>query len=309
MSSPTTIGSPDSKDRDDLAGVGLGLAAFLWWGLAPVYFKSVGAASAPEILCHRIVWSVLLLGAVALFVRRGKGLLPTRAGVRRLPVYLVSSLLISSNWLLYIGAVNAGHVVDSSLGYYINPLVNVLLGMAFLGERLNRRQGLAIAIAAVGVVALVLMIGRLPWLSLALPLQFGLYGLVRKKAGFDPLMGLLVETALLFPAAMAWLFYLGTRGELAFLAHGPRFAAWLAFAGVMTAVPLLLFLNSAQRLRLSTLGVIQYASPTCQLIAGVFLFGEEFTRAHAMAFAFIWAALALYSADAFLTYRQAHRDA
>jgi chloramphenicol-sensitive protein RarD len=297
--------SPPEKDRrDGLTGAAFALAAFAWWGLAPVYFKSVGAAGAAEILCHRIVWSVVLLVAVALVSRGAARIRESLRPSRALLVFLFSSLLISSNWLLYIWAVNAGHVVDASLGYYINPLVNVLLGMAFLGERLNRRQGLAIGLGCLGVASLVWQLGRLPGLSLALPVQFGLYGLVRKKAGFDPLIGLLVETALLFPAALGYLGWLGARGELAFAAHGPLFAGWLAFAGVMTAVPLLLFLHGAQRLRLSTLGVIQYVSPTCQLLSGVFLFGEAFTAAHGVAFGFIWAALAVYSADAFLGLRQ-----
>jgi chloramphenicol-sensitive protein RarD len=250
-----------------------------------------------------VVWSVVLLLPVALIARTPRQIREAVGGFKRLGVYLVTSLLISSNWLLYIWAVNADHIVDSSLGYYINPLVNVVLGIAFLGERLNRRQGLAIALACVGVGALVASLGQLPWLSLALPLQFGLYGLIRKKAGFDPLVGLLVETVLLAPAALGYLIWLGARGDSAFLNHGPGFAGLLAFAGIMTAVPLLLFLAGVKRLRLSTLGVIQYVSPTCQLLAGVLLYGEAFTHAHAVAFGFIWAGLALYSADAFLSLR------
>ena len=299
--------APPTARAASAAGAAYAFTAFLMWGFAPVYFKAVGAARPLEIACHRVVWSVVLLLPVALVARGPRRIVQAVASPRRLAVYTVTSLLISSNWLLYIWAVNTGHIVDSSLGYYINPLVNVVLGIAFLGERLSRRQGVAIALACTGVVFLVGSLGRLPWLSLALPLQFGLYGLVRKKAGFDPLVGLLVETALLFPAALAFLVFLGTRGELAFVSHGPLFAAWLAFAGVMTACPLLLFLHGAQRLRLSTLGVIQYVSPTCQLLAGVFLFGEAFTAAHGVAFGFIWAALALYSADAFLSLRRVAR--
>ncbi|HEY3449065.1 MAG TPA: EamA family transporter RarD [Myxococcales bacterium] len=281
-------------------GVAATLGAFVMWGFAPIYFKSVGRAGALEILSHRVVWSVvLLLVAVALTRRRGEIRLAL-GGPRRWALLLVTSVLISGNWLLFIWAVNAGHIVDSSLGYFINPLVNVALGALFLGERFTKSQGVAIGLACAGVASFVWSFGKLPWLSLVLPLQFGIYGLLRKKADIDPLVGLLAETALLAPAAVAYLAWLGSRGEAAFLNHGPGFFALLAFAGVMTALPLLLFGYGAQRLRLSTVGLIQYVSPTCQLAAGVMLYGEAFTKAHAVAFALIWLGLLLYSGDAIL---------
>ncbi len=287
--------------RDGRAlGVGATLGAFAMWGFAPVYFKSVGRAGALEILSHRVVWSVVLLLVAVAATRSSAEIRRALGGPRRWGLLLVTSLLISGNWLLYIWAVNAGHIVDSSLGYFINPLVNVGLGVLFLGERFTRAQGVAVGLACAGVASLVWSFGTLPWISLVLPLQFGLYGLLRKKADVDPLVGLLAETALLAPAAVACLAWLGAKGEAAFLAHGAGFSLLLAFAGVMTALPLLLFGYGAQRLRLSTVGLIQYVSPTCQLAAGVALYGEAFTRAHAVAFAFIWAGLLLYSADAAL---------
>jgi chloramphenicol-sensitive protein RarD len=288
----------DSKSSS-LAGVALAFGAFLAWGFAPVYFKSVGVAGAFEIACHRVVWSVVLLLPVALLARTPRQIKESVGGPRRWGVYLVTSLLISSNWLLYIWAVNAGHIVESSLGYYINPLVNVLLGMAFLGERLRRVQGAAIGLALLGVATLVVHLGQLPWLSLVLPLQFGLYGLIRKRVGLDPLVGLLLETALLAPAALAFLGWRAATGQLVFAAHGWAFALLLVFAGVMTSVPLLLFLHGAARLSLTTLGVLQYVSPTCQLALGVLLYGEPFTAAHGVTFACIWAGLAVFSADAY----------
>lgn len=293
-----------SAESSRVLGTAAAFGAFLIWGFAPLYFKSVGRAGALEILAHRVVWSVLLLLLAVSLLRRRADLAAALAGRRRRATLLATSLLISGNWLLYIWAVNAGHVVDSSLGYFINPLMNVGLGVLFLRERMTRLQGLAIALAGLGVAGLVAGLGRLPWLALALPLQFALYGLLRKKAGFDPLIGLFVETALLAPAALGYLGWLLATGRAAFLAHGAGFAALLAFAGPMTTVPLLLFGFAAPRLRLSTLGLIQYVSPTCQLLAGVFLYGEEFGRAHAFAFGLIWAALALYSTDAVLARRR-----
>lgn len=299
--------SADPSSRAGIAGAATAFAAFLMWGFAPVYFKSVGRAGALEILAHRVVWSVVLLVLAAGLLRTPRQIREAIGGPRRWLVYLATSVLISGNWLLYIWAVNAGHIVDSSLGYYINPLVNVLLGVVFLHERLDKLQGLAIALACAGVASLVWKLGRLPWLALVLPVQFGLYGLIRKKAGFDPLVGLLMETLVLAPLALGYLLWLGASGGAAFRAHGLPFDLLLSFAGVMTAVPLLLFLVAAQRLRLSTLGVIQYVSPTCQLLAGVLLYGEAFSPAHAVAFGFIWCGLALYSADAFLRLRGAAR--
>ena len=279
-------------------GVAATLGAFLMWGFAPVYFKSVGRAGALEILSHRVLWSVALLLAAVLLLRSRAEIRSALGGPRRLALYLVTSLLISGNWLLFIWAVNAGHIVDASLGYFINPLVNVALGVLFLRERLRRAQLASIALACAGVASLVFALGRLPWVSLVLPLQFGLYALLRKRADVDPLVGLLAETALMAPAALFYLGHLALGARCAFLSHGALFALLLAFAGVMTALPLLLFGYGAQRLRLSTVGLIQYLSPTCQLLAGVALYGEAFTLAHALAFGLIWAGLLLYSGDA-----------
>ncbi|MGC4118150.1 MAG: EamA family transporter RarD [Myxococcales bacterium] len=296
--SPAQPKTVESAAKTRAQGVAATLGAFVMWGFAPIYFKSVGRAGALEILSHRVVWSVVLLLAVVAATRSRAEVREALGGPRRWVLLFITSLLISGNWLLYIWAVNAGHIVDSSLGYFINPLVNVALGALFLSERFTRAQGVAIGLACAGVASFVWSFGKLPWLSLVLPVQFGLYGLLRKKASIDPLVGLLAETALLLPLALGYLGWLAARGEAATLANGVGFFLLLAFAGVMTALPLLLFGHGAQRLRLSTVGLIQYVSPTCQLAAGVLLYGELFTKAHAVAFAFIWAGLLLYSVDA-----------
>jgi chloramphenicol-sensitive protein RarD len=217
-------------------------------------------------------------------------------------VFGATTALISGNWLLYIWAVNSGHLLEASLGYFVNPLVNVLLGVAFLRESLTGRQKAAVALAAAGVLWLVASFGRFPWISLALALSFGLYGLVRKKAGIGALTGLLVETALLAPLALA---YLWSRASTGAFGSAPGTTALLVSAGVITAIPLVLFTVGVQRLRLSTMGFLQYLAPTCQFALAVWLYQEPFTPAHAVTFAFIWASLAVYSFDAVASRRAA----
>jgi chloramphenicol-sensitive protein RarD len=272
------------------------LAAYLAWGFLPIYFKALRGVPALEVLAHRVVWSVALLGVVVLVARRGPALRDALSPRRR-GVLAATAVLIAANWLIYIWAVQTGHVVEASLGYFVNPLVNVLLGVAFLGETLSRPQRIALALAAAGVLALVLRLGAFPWISLLLALSFGLYGLLRKRAAVDPLAGLLAETALLAPLALGFLVFRGLRGTGA-CGSAPGPTLLLALAGVITALPLVWFAVGVQRLRLSTMGLIQYVAPTGQFLLGVVLYREPFTRAHAVAFALIWSSLALYTADA-----------
>ena len=274
------------------------------WGLAPVYFKALRAVPPVEILSHRVVWSLLLLAALVTGSRAWGQVVASVSSPRRLAVFGATTALISANWLLYIWAVNTGHLLEASLGYFVNPLVNVLLGVAFLGESLNGRQKAAVAIAAAGVLWLVASYGRFPWISLALALTFGLYGLARKKAGIGALTGLLVETALLAPLALAYLWSRASAGTGAF-GSAPGTTALLASAGVVTAIPLVWFAVGVQRLRLSTMGFLQYLSPTCQFALAVWLYREPFSAAHAVTFGFIWASLALYSLDAVASRRAA----
>jgi len=278
-------------------GIGAAIGAFLIWGLLPMYWKALSAVPALQILCHRIVWSLVFL-ALVVTVRRGWGGVRQALRSRRDVLLLAAgSVLISINWFLYIWAVNHGHVVESSLGYYINPLVNVLLGFAFFRDRLRRWQVVAIVLAAAGVLNLVWQFGRAPWIALALAVSFGMYGLVRKVATVESVNGLFFETLVLgLPAAgyLGWQEMQGL-GALGHLDIGTDLL--LISAGVVTATPLVLFAFAARRLRLATVGVLQYIAPTGMFLLGVFAYGEPFSPAHLTTFALIWAGIALYTAD------------
>jgi chloramphenicol-sensitive protein RarD len=258
---------------------------------------------AVEVLAHRVVWSLVLLAAL-LAARGGPGAFRAPFRREKLPLLAVTTALISTNWLVYIWAVQVGRVLEASLGYFVNPLVNVLLGVAFLGESLSRRQRLAVALAGLGVAVLVVRAGTFPWISLVLAVSFGLYGLLRKRAGVDAVGGLLAETALLAPLALALLGARAAAGEGAFGTEA-RLTLLLAAAGVITALPLVWFTLAVHRLRLSTMGLVQYVAPSSQFLLAVLLYREPFGRAHAAAFACIWASLAIYSWDALALARRA----
>jgi chloramphenicol-sensitive protein RarD len=290
---------PEERAR----GVGAAIAAYLCWGLLPLYFKQLQGVPALEILAHRVVWSVLLLGGLLAW-RRDLAAFTVPFRGAKLPLLAATTALIACNWLLYIWAVNSGRILEASLGYYVNPLVNVLLGVLFLGERLDGRQKAAVGLAAVGVLVLVVEAGRLPWIALALALSFGLYGLLRKRARIPAVGGLFGETALLAPAALAYLWLRGASGDGA-LGASPGTSALLVAAGPITALPLVWFTVGVQRLRLSTMGLIQYLAPTGQFLLAVALYREPFGRAHAVAFACIWGSLGIYSWDAIARSRAA----
>ena len=298
--STTTRAAPSGLDR---TGLLCALGCFSLWGLFPIYFKLLRQVPPSEVLAHRILWSVVVLLALIIWRGQGASLRAALRDWRRLGFYSCTSLLIAGNWLLYIWAVQQNRILEASLGYYINPLINVVLGVLFLRERLNRRQWSAIALAGVGVLVLVIGHGTLPWVSLVLALSFGTYGLLRKKDGQSAILGLGVETGLIAPVAL--LFLLAQGGGVLLNAPDWLTVGLLIAAGPATVVPLLLFLAAGQRLPLSTLGLIQYMTPTLQLLQGVLLYHEPFTLAHALSFGCIWSALALYSADAVL--RQRHR--
>ncbi|WP_207476366.1 EamA family transporter RarD [Arenibaculum pallidiluteum] len=304
---PADASRPDRSPDPAAAGLLYALTAFLCWGFVPIYFKALSPASPLEIVCHRTVWSVLFMAVVALALRRQGLVLRELRSPRRLAVYAVTAALISSNWLIYIWAIGQNMLVEASLGYYINPLVNVVLGVLFLGERLNRRQVSAVLLALAAVAVLVAGVGHMPWVALALAGSFGFYALVRKKAAVDPVGGLLVETAMASPFALGWLLWIGSQGQGAFGTHGLGLDLMLAGAGAVTALPLVLFNLGALRLRLSTIGLLQYLSPTIQLGLGTLAYGEPFTPTHAAAFLLIWAGLAVYSSDAVLGRRAARR--
>lgn len=271
--------------------------AYAIWGVFPLYFHTLQTIPPSQVVLHRIVWSFAFLLAVLLW-RRQLGWLK---GALRQPKivagFVGSACLLSGNWFIYIWAVNNGHVVDSSLGYFINPLFNVFLGFLLLGERLRPVQWVAVAIAAAGVAWLTWQSGHLPWIALALAATFGTYGLLRKTASLGTLEGLSLETLLLFPFALGALLWLSSEGHNAFVT-APTTSKWLlASAGPITAIPLLLFAAGARRIPLSILGLLQYIGPTLQLLIGVWFFHEPFGGARLIGFAMIWSALAIYSLE------------
>ncbi len=262
----------------------------------PVYIRAVRAAPVVEVLCHRVTWALVFLLVLSWGQGRIRGFMPALRSGRTLAVLSASTVCIAVNWLVYIWAVVNGRVLEASLGYYITPLVNVLLGVAILGERLERPVRVAVGIAAGGVLWLALHVGQLPWIALTLATSFGLYGLLRKLAAVGPLAGLTIETALLFPLTGGYLAWALVSGRAAFLSGHPTLDVCLLLGGPVTAVPLLLFAAAARRLPLSTMGFLQYLSPTLQFLLAVFAYGEAFDRAHAVAFALIWTAVALFAA-------------
>ena len=284
-------------------------AAYVLWGLLPLYWKALVDVPALEILAHRMVWSLaVVLGLLAL--RRHWGWLgPALRNRRILLTYVTSALLLALNWYLYIWAVNANHIVETSLGYFINPLVNVLLGVLFLKERLRLGQGLAIGIAAAGVLYLTVTFGSLPWIALTLAGTFGVYGLLRKTAALESLEGLTLETLVLMPAALIYLLALEFQGRGAFGHSGAGTSLLLAGAGIATATPLLLFAVGARRITMTTLGLLQYFAPTIQLLLGVLLYHEVVTPEKLVGFALIWLALGVYSAEGVLRSRRARSAA
>ncbi len=272
--------------------------AFLCWGLFPLYFYAIKEVPPMEILVHRVLWSLLFLAVILTARRQWSWLGQLRSQPRVMGGFVLSSLLLSGNWLLYIWAVNNGHVIDASLGYFINPLVNVMLGYLVLKERLRPVQWGAIALAALGVAWLTWQAGNMPWIALLLAASFGAYGLMRKTAALGALEGLSFETMILFPFALGYLMWLSVHGENSFVNTMSDSTRWLLVAaGPITAIPLLLFASGARQIPLSVLGLLQYIGPTMQMTLGIFFFHEVFTQERLVGFVLIWTALALYAAE------------
>ncbi|MGZ0786466.1 EamA family transporter RarD [Pseudomonas saponiphila] len=281
----------------------LGLTAYIIWGLFPLYFKAIASVPAVEIIIHRVLWSALF-GALLLMVWKHPGWWrELRDNPKRLAILALSGTLIAGNWLTYVWAVNNGRMLEASLGYYINPLVNVLLGMLILGERLRRLQWLAVILAALGVAQQVWQVGSLPWVSLILALSFGFYGLIRKQAPVKALPGLVVETWMLVPIALGWLLLHPDASSAQAEFWSSSQAWWLVAAGPVTLIPLVCFNAAARDLPYTTLGFLQYLAPTLVLLQAVLLFGEQLSASTLLAFMFIWAGLAVYSVDAWLSLR------
>ncbi|WP_354675399.1 EamA family transporter RarD [Cupriavidus alkaliphilus] len=278
-------------------GILYALLAYLIWGLLPLYIKSLPGIAPMEILLHRMVWSLVFLGLILAWRRQWAWLGQVVRDRRLLLSFAASAALLCANWFLYIWAVSANRVVDASLGYFINPLFSVLLGVVFLHERLRRLQWLAIAVAAAGVAWLTVAAGQLPWIALGLAASFGGYGLLRKTGALGALEGLSLETLLLFPLAAAALGWLFATGQDSFTHAAPGTQWLLLLAGPVTAVPLLFFAAGARRIPLSLLGLLQYTGPTLQLLLGVWLWHEPFPAQKQVGYALIWLSLALYAAE------------
>ena len=282
----------------------LAVGAYVLWGVLPVYWKALQAIPAPQILAHRILWSFLFLLALVLARREWRPLREAARG-RTLAVYGLAATLLSVNWLTYIWAVNAGRIVETSLGYFINPLVSILLGVLFLRERLRRAQWLAVALAAAGVGWLTWQHGALPWVALVLAGSFASYGFLKKTARLGPLHGLTLETAVLWLPALAYLGFQEARGQ-GRLGHADAVTnLLLVLTGVVTALPLLMFAAAARRITLTMIGLLQYIAPTCGLVIAVAVYREPFDRVRFVGFLLIWAALGVYSAESLWRSRRA----
>ena len=277
-------------------GVLYAIAAYGMWGFFPLYFKAISQVPPLQILSHRVIWSFVFL-AIIVSIRHDWTKLRALATPKVLLTYLVAALLLGVNWFVFIWGVNSGFVVESSLGYFINPLVNVLLGTIFLRERLKPMQWIPIGLATIGVLYLTLSYGRLPWIALSLALTFGLYGLAKKLAPLNALHGLSLETVILFVPALAYLLVMEKSGAGAFGHLGIGMDLAVAVSGILTALPLLFFAEAAHLIPLTTMGLIQYISPTFQFLTGVVIFHEPFTEARVIGFSIIWIALILYSAS------------
>lgn len=294
-SSPGPIPGP-SAGASYRGGV-MGLSAYLIWSFFPLYFKALAGVRPTEVLCHRILWSAAFLVVFLLLAGRLTDLGAIFRDRRMLTVLCGTTLLVGTNWLVFIWAVDAGRVLESSLGYYINPLVSIVLANLFLGERLSRLQKISVGLAGIGVAVQTVMVGRLPLVSLTLAFTFGLYGLVRKAARVPAAAGLAVETLLTSPLAAIYLAWLMFEGRAVFMTGDTGADLLLLCAGAVTSVPLILYGGALNRVRLSTMGIMQYIVPTGHFFLAVFAFGEPFTSGHLAAFAFIWTGLVLYTVD------------
>ncbi|MCL9782924.1 EamA family transporter RarD [Vibrio sp. S4M6] len=277
-------------------GILFAIAGYTMWGIAPIYFKAIQQVSAPEILCHRVIWSFLILVFLVHFSRKWHSVKNVLTS-KKLVYIVATSILLGCNWLIFIWAVNSDHMLDASLGYYINPLLNVLLGMIFLGERLRKLQWLAVILATVGVLIQIIAFGRVPIVAISLAATFGLYALLRKKVSLEAQTGLFLEMLILLPLAMIYMFGFAHSATSDMLDNTTHLNVLLVSAGIVTTLPFLSFNAAATRLKLSTLGFFQYIGPSLMFLLAVLLYGETVTLAKAVTFVFIWAALVIFSFD------------
>ncbi len=293
-----------SSPHQPRTGIVYGLAAYLFWGFVPIYFKAVAHVPSAEVLAHRIVWSCALLSLILSAGHRWGAIRQTLRRRRTLLGLTASTLLVATNWYVFIWAISHNQLLQASLGYFINPLVNVLLGFLFLGERLRRAQQLSVLLATTGVLYLSFSYGQPPWIALVLAFSFGFYGLIRKSIHAGALEGLTVETMLLAPLALGYLLHLERAGNLVFTHLDHRTDLLLMASGATTALPLWWFAKAARRLRYATVGFLQYIAPSLGFLLAVVVYGELFTRELLVSFSCIWTALAIYSADSWRATRR-----
>lgn len=287
-----------------LQGLLAAFGAFFLWGIFPLYFKLMGHIPPVELMAHRIIWSLVFVLILLAVTRRFSALREVMRNKRLLLIFTGSALLIGINWLTFVWSVSEDRVLEAGLGYFINPLVSVVLGMIFFGERLNKWQGLAVGLAVLAVVSLTIQVGSLPWVSLILAFSFGFYGLLRKLANAESAVGLTIETAILFPISVIYIVYLMQTGTTLGGAGGENYydmtsLLLLLGTGLVTAIPLILFSIGATRLKLSTVGLLQYIAPSMHVVLAVFVFEEPFQRAQFIGFGLIWIGLLIYSWDGF----------
>lgn len=294
----------DSNDNSRRNGVLAALTAFLMWGFSSLYYRSIGEAPALEILAHRAVWSLLFTFALISISGQTKVFFRLFKNWKIMLTLLISALLVSINWFGFIWAVNNDKALEASMGYFIMPIVMVVLGRLFLDEQMNRSQLISLLLVCLGVLNLLFSLQQIPWIALLLAISFGLYGLVRKKVPVGPLVGLTMECLLLFPIAAIYLAILGKNGALVFGSSSLNLDILLAGSALMTALPLILFTFSAKKLRLGTVGLLQYLNPTCQFLLAVFLFGEPFSQHHLHTFLLIWGGLGIFTLDAHIRHRK-----
>ncbi|WP_026376595.1 EamA family transporter RarD [Aestuariibacter salexigens] len=294
------------SDSSAKTGVILAIAAYTIWGFAPLYFKLLQHMPAMEILIHRVVWSAAVLTVLLFGLKHMHKVRVALRSKRVLGILLVAGVLLAANWLLFIWAINNDHLLEASLGYYINPLLNVLLGRVFLSEKLSPLQSVAVAMAVIGVSIMVFSFGSLPWIALTLASSFSVYGLLRKQVAVDSLPGLWIETLMMLPLAIGyWVLFASEASDMT--SNSLSINLTLIAAGLITTVPLLCFTGAARRIRYSTLGFFQYIGPTLMFVLAVFLYNEPLQPARLIMFAFVWTGLVLFSIDSLNTYRKNRR--
>ena len=284
-------------------GILYGVGAYALWGFFPIYWKFLHGVPALQVIGHRIGWSFLLLLAYVVARGQWQAFRTSAMKWRTIGIYSIAAVLLSFNWLIYVWGVNAGFIVETSLGYFINPLLSVLLGVIFLRERLRPLQWIPVGLAAIGVGYLTFVYGRLPWIALSLAFTFGFYGFVKKLSPLGSLYGLTLETGIVFPVAMIYLVVIGFNGSGAFLHDGPRVDFLLVGAGLVTTIPLLMFASAAKQIPLTIVGLLQYIAPTIQFLIGVFIYKEPFDHAHFIGFSIVWVALLIFAIESYMANR------